>query len=321
MVLGRAEVGYLVPRDWASGPRAMALRRDSQGFYQYDDDLMNHGRNSAFSFWSSAKYILILSLMLWWIPTFGQMIAGYVGGRKAGNHWKAALAAILPVILIWVIALTAEASSTFPQLTNLLALPAMAMYGVGDVIPFFDPSIGFIVSYITAFILALRDTLGMGLNGYMVTIIFAYIGGLMAVQNLREKATEVEPEENPLALPSYYPYQPRVATYEPLLPRQRIPLAAPRSWYAPHRERYDYFRRIPVAPTAYEEEPLEYYEPEAQPVQRRLEDPYDLGEVYPPPQEPVTEAPPRRRLKRLDREELIRRLVERALREYDRSVR
>ena len=37
-----------------------------------------------YSFWSAVKYTFTLSLLLWWLPIFGQMIAGYVGGRRAG---------------------------------------------------------------------------------------------------------------------------------------------------------------------------------------------------------------------------------------------
>jgi len=29
-----------------------------------------------YSFWSASKYVFILSIMLWWLPMFGQMIAG-----------------------------------------------------------------------------------------------------------------------------------------------------------------------------------------------------------------------------------------------------
>ncbi|HPP45635.1 MAG TPA: hypothetical protein PK446_07570, partial [Methanomassiliicoccaceae archaeon] len=37
-----------------------------------------------YSFWSAMKYTFALSLLLWWLPVFGQMVAGYVGGRRAG---------------------------------------------------------------------------------------------------------------------------------------------------------------------------------------------------------------------------------------------
>src|SRR3989304_431970 len=60
-----------------------------------------HGR-PPFSFLSAVKYVTILSILLWWLPTFGQMIAGYVGGRRAGSPWRGVAAALVPVLLIFV---------------------------------------------------------------------------------------------------------------------------------------------------------------------------------------------------------------------------
>ncbi len=326
MVFSRGNAGYLVPGNpWVQGRSPLTLRSDRRGMYRYDprveEDLFSLGKKQPYSFWSSVKYIFILSLMLWWIPTFGQMIAGYVGGRKAGNHWKAASAALFPVAVIWILSLLARATATFPQLANLLALPAMAAYGVGQALPILNPSIHFLVDYVTSFAVALRETVSMGLNGYLVTIIFAYIGGLIALQTSQERA--VHSEEDAMAREALPPFEPRYPLLQPPQPRPRVTLSAgPRGWYTGHEERYDHLRRIPVAPYAYEEEPFDYYEPPRRPAQRRLEEVYDLederrrgldlGREREPPQ--------RRRLKRLDREELIRRLVERALRDYDRTI-
>jgi hypothetical protein len=289
------------------------LRHDRNGLYRADprievEDLTVVNRGP-YSFWSSVKYIFILSLMLWWIPAFGQMIAGYVGGRKAGNAWKAAAAAVLPVALIWILSLLVESTAAFPELVNLVALPAMAAHGLGQAIPLLDPYIQLILDYLTAFVIALRETVGMGLNGYLVTIIFAYIGGLIADQTSRER--EVVQEEVPQA---YERYAPPELPY----PRARPALAAgPSGWYRVHRERFDHLRRIPATPYGYEEVE-EYYEPPPRPVQRRLVDPYPPREEYEERVErQAVRDQPRRRL---DKEELIRRLVERALREYDRSL-
>ncbi len=279
------------------------------------------------------KYILILSLMLWWIPTFGQMIAGYVGGRKAGNHWVAALAAFFPVAIIWTLSLIAQATGSFPQLANLVALPAAAAYAIGDALPIFDATIRFLVAYITSFAIALRETVSMGMNGYLVTIIFAYIGGLIADQASKERKLEAESEQTqreslPSVVPSYQPLE--------LIPtRSRLPLVAGTTgWYRGYRETYDDLRRIPVTPYGYEEERPEAYEPPRGPEQRRIDEGYTPREPYrdvyrerqPEPrmerrlERPIRE-PPLRGPRRLDREELIKRLVERALREYDRSIR
>lgn len=324
MVFGRGQAGYLAPPPtWTRPSRSLTLRDDRQGLYRYDpefDDLRSLGRKGPYSFWASVKYTLILSIMLWWIPTFGQMIAGYVGGRKAGNHWKGAAAAFFPVAVIWTLFLLVLTTNEFPQLLNLALLPAVAAYGLGEAIPLLDPYLRFLVDYLTAFVIALRETAFMGLNGYLVTIIFAYIGGLIADQLARERAggpSRQVPE--PLPPPGYEVGYLRVA---PPAPRHRLMASAP-PWYGVHGERYDHLRRIPVAPYPYEYEEEEYYEPPPPPVpaQRRIVDPYPPAyeEERPPRREPPRE-PPRRGRRQLDREELIRRLVERALRDYDHAL-
>src|SRR3989304_7173370 len=60
-----------------------------------------HGR-PPFSFLSAVKYVPIRSILLWWLPTFGQMIAGYVGGRRAGSPWRGVAASLVPVFAIFI---------------------------------------------------------------------------------------------------------------------------------------------------------------------------------------------------------------------------
>jgi len=46
---------------------------------------LNKGPNGPFSLRSAFIVAAVLTALLWWIPVFGQMIAGYVGGRKSGS--------------------------------------------------------------------------------------------------------------------------------------------------------------------------------------------------------------------------------------------
>jgi len=45
-------------------------------------------------------WMFFLSLLLFWLPVIGSFIAGFVGGRKAGELGSAILAALLPAIII-----------------------------------------------------------------------------------------------------------------------------------------------------------------------------------------------------------------------------
>ncbi len=51
---------------------------------------------------SAILWMFVLSLLLFWLPIFGPLIAGFVGGRKAGSVGNAILAVILPGIVFGV---------------------------------------------------------------------------------------------------------------------------------------------------------------------------------------------------------------------------
>lgn len=250
-----------------------------------------------YSFWAATKSILVLSLLLWWIPTFGQMVAGYIGGRRAGSHWKAILAALVPVLFIWTLDTLGNHLSPSLSLRFLYSLPGRALEGLAAAFPEASSYILLILAYLRGFATGLQNTLNMGVNGYMVTIIFAYIGGLMAEQSLRE--LEFERRGSPLA----------AAT---VVHHHWAPAALPagegrRAWW-------------PHLPGPRGEEEAGGYparEPEGW-VRPQLPSAADLAAA----QEEARGEQPRRepeRRSRLDREVLVQRLVERALRDYDRA--
>lgn len=47
-------------------------------------------------------WMIVISILLFWVPTVGPLIAGIVGGKKAGGVGNAILAALLPAILLGV---------------------------------------------------------------------------------------------------------------------------------------------------------------------------------------------------------------------------
>lgn len=49
---------------------------------------------------SAAIWMFLLSILLFWLPVVGPLIAGFVGGRKAGSAGNAVLAAILPGLIV-----------------------------------------------------------------------------------------------------------------------------------------------------------------------------------------------------------------------------
>jgi len=145
-----------------------------------------HGDGPPFSFWSSSRVILILSFLLWWIQPAGPMIAGYVGGRRAGSPIKAVVAALLPVLAIYIANVSYAHNVAARQIDFVASLPMVVSDALASILPFLLPYKEFLVSYMTGFVQALTTTFGMGTNGYLMVVIFAYIGGLIAEQTRRE---------------------------------------------------------------------------------------------------------------------------------------
>jgi hypothetical protein len=48
---------------------------------------------------SAILWMFVLSLLLFWLPVLGPLIAGFVGGRKAGSLGNAVIAVILPGLI------------------------------------------------------------------------------------------------------------------------------------------------------------------------------------------------------------------------------
>lgn len=75
-------------------------------------------------------WMLIISVLLFWLPLLGPIVAGFVGGRKAGSVVKAILAALLPIILLAV--LTVFVIPIFPFLGFLTGyLTLLVGFNVG----------------------------------------------------------------------------------------------------------------------------------------------------------------------------------------------
>src|SRR5947209_10686809 len=76
---------------------------------------------------SATLWMILLSILLIWLPVIGPLIAGFVGGRKAGTVGAAIVAVFLPGIVIAVL--------LFFGLTMLSGLPLFgAIAGMGLIV-------------------------------------------------------------------------------------------------------------------------------------------------------------------------------------------
>lgn len=80
-----------------------------------------------------ALWMVILSLLLFWLPPFGQLIAGAVGGYRSGGVGNAIIASILPAIVSAVVITFFATLIPIPGF-NILAgaatLVALAVHGL-----------------------------------------------------------------------------------------------------------------------------------------------------------------------------------------------
>jgi hypothetical protein len=82
-------------------------------------------------------WMMVISLLLFWLPLLGPAIAGFVGGRKAGGVGPAVTAALLPAILLGAtLFVLASALTGFPLLGVIAGLggTAIALAHVGPLL-------------------------------------------------------------------------------------------------------------------------------------------------------------------------------------------
>ncbi|NLI73726.1 MAG: hypothetical protein GX369_03000 [Euryarchaeota archaeon] len=139
-----------------------------------------------YSFWSAVKYTLGLSLLLWWLPVFGQMIAGYVGGRRAGSPWKGMVAALIPVALFFLISELVIIGIIPTIWFGFDISPSSVIALIGTILPVIQPYLEFVNMYLTSFFSSLQTATELGFDSYIITVAFAYIGGVLSLQNRRE---------------------------------------------------------------------------------------------------------------------------------------
>lgn len=63
---------------------------------------------------AASLWMLGISLLLFWVPTFGPLIAGYIGGRRAGSPGRGLLAALLPMLALGTVVVLLFAGMMLP---------------------------------------------------------------------------------------------------------------------------------------------------------------------------------------------------------------
>jgi len=139
-----------------------------------------------YSFWSAVKYSTVLTILLWWLPIIGQMVAGFVGGRRAGKPWKGVVAAMVPLIVIFAVSLLIDNGIIPTVILGVDWTPSALLKTLEGMVPIIAPYIDFTQLYMTSFIDTIQLSTDVRLDVYIITAAFAYIGGIMAEQSRME---------------------------------------------------------------------------------------------------------------------------------------
>jgi hypothetical protein len=86
---------------------------------------------------SAMTWMLVLSLLLFWLPVLGMLIAGLVGGRKAGGVGTAIGAVLLPMAVVaFLMFFLATALTGWPLLGAIAGLGA-GVLAAANAVPLF----------------------------------------------------------------------------------------------------------------------------------------------------------------------------------------
>jgi len=148
--------------------------------------LFSSSWDDPFNYWSAVKYGSVLMFLLWWIPIFGPMIAGYVAGRRAGSPIKGLFAVSIPLAIVFFVA-TMVTIKIIPTVWFGVDLAPEAIFGaLANAVPVIGPLANFTTGYLESFIGTIQGNSGVRLDFFILALAFAYIGGVMALQSLRE---------------------------------------------------------------------------------------------------------------------------------------
>ena len=133
---------------------------------------------------AGAKYATVLTVILWWIPIFGPMMAGYIGGRKSGSPMRGCIATLVPIALLTVISiLIYQDVLILPSFFKQYLLFDISVLNVPYLISYFTPVLNTFLAYMMVF----ESLVIFNPPAYIILISFGYIGGIMSAIARKDK--------------------------------------------------------------------------------------------------------------------------------------
>lgn len=141
------------------------------------------GQNSMYDTRSGTLLTIVLLFVIGWIPTIGQMVAGYVGGRRAGSPMRGLISSVLgTLIVISALFFTLFALSAIDA--ALVSNPESRIAEIAASSPVLEQLLNTFLSYARRIFGSADLTVNFAM--YAVTIPFGIIGGILANQSQKE---------------------------------------------------------------------------------------------------------------------------------------
>ncbi len=136
-----------------------------------------------YRFWLGVFYAFALMLSLYWLPLFGPMIAGYIGGKRTGSPTRGVIAGLIVAGIFYIMS-APDMLAYIP--VNIMAMRDNLVSASVAQFPWMSPMMSFVVSYTTPTVTLLSGKIGYTPQTYSILLVFAYIGGTMAKQRREE---------------------------------------------------------------------------------------------------------------------------------------
>lgn len=164
-----------------------------------------------YSFKSALAIAYIGTLLLWWLPIFGPMLAGYVSGRAAGNKWRGLFSTLIVAATFGVISYVLTIYSSMIPIYILQYFNSTALSTIGKASPYLAWFVGALKVALTDFNLYVLEIPPQ----WAVLITFGFMGGamseLLTLENTRKSVLSPRhPRHN-----DEEAVKPKVVDYEP----------------------------------------------------------------------------------------------------------
>ncbi|MCY0851285.1 hypothetical protein [Thermoplasma acidophilum] len=145
-----------------------------------------------YSLYAGFAYMLLFSVILWWLPVAGPAIAGYLGGRKSGNMKSGFIASLAVSGLFIIIAVM-----LYPFRTGLLAVvDRYVSYGVIPISTSGIVSVSNFATYLYSYAGIAYTFFVIVPSSVAILIVFSLTGGFVSsLRSGEEIASPIEGSE------------------------------------------------------------------------------------------------------------------------------